>query len=282
MQKKKLEEKFFKIIMQTTVLFLIFILLSIFATIVIKGMPYLSWEMITSSPQGGFYLGKEGGILNAILGSLYLALGSTILAFIISYPIAIYINIYLKQNSRFAYIIRFVLDILWSMPSIVFGVFGFTIMMYFGVKTSLLNGILIVSFLIIPIIIKIIDESIKTIPKGLYYSSFSLGLTKFEFAKYIISKQTLPAIFTALLIAFGRAIGDTATVMFTAGYSDRIPSSLNNSVATLPLAIFYQLGSPFEEVRGRAYSSALILIILILAISILSRYILNKYNKNKI
>lgn len=282
MQKKYIEENIFKWLMRIAAFTIVGILILILSSILYKGISHLSWQMVTETPKGGFYLGKEGGILNAIIGSLYLALGSTVLAFVISYPIVIYINIYAKANSWWTHIIRIFFDILWGTPSIVFAALGFTIMIFLGAKTSLLAGILIVALLIMPIIVRTLDEIIKVIPKGLYHASFALGVTKWELAIKVITKQSLPGIVTALLLAFGRAIGDAAIVMFTTGYTDRIPTSIFDSTATLPLAIFYQLGSPVEEVRGRAYASALILVLLVLCISVLSRYFTNKYNKFKV
>lgn len=282
MQKKYIEENIFKWLMRIAAFTIVGILILILSSILYKGIFHLSWQMVTETPKGGFYLGKEGGILNAIIGSLYLALGSTVLAFVISYPIVIYINIYAKASSWWTHIIRIFFDILWGTPSIVFAALGFTVMIFLGAKTSLLAGILIVTLLIMPIIVRTLDEIIKVIPKGLYHASYALGITKWEMAIKVITKQSLPGIVTALLLAFGRAIGDAAIVMFTTGYTDRIPTSIFDSTATLPLAIFYQLGSSVEKVRGRAYASALILVLLVLCLSILSRYFTNKYNKFKV
>jgi phosphate transport system permease protein len=89
----------------------------------------------------------------------------------------------------------------------------------------------------------------------------------------------LPGIITAVLLAFGRAIGDAASVLFTAGYTDRMPTSLLRPVASLPLAVFFQLGTPFPEVQQRAYASALILTVIVLAISLGSRWLANRLNK---
>ena len=97
-------------------------------SILIKGIPSLSIAMITQTPKGGFYFGKEGGILNAIIGSLYLAIGSTFLAFIIGLPIALYMNTWLFHKERTVHGLRFILDLLWGIPSIVYGAFGFTVM----------------------------------------------------------------------------------------------------------------------------------------------------------
>lgn len=253
----------------------------IIATIVYKGLPSLSWDMISKIPGGGFYIGKEGGILNAIVGSLYIAGGASVIALLISLPIVLYINIYLKKNSWLGNIIRLAYDVLFGIPSIVYGAFGFTIMIYFGLKTSLLAGIITITLLVIPIMIRTMDEVVRWVPKELLDASYALGLTRYEASKVVI-RQVIPGILTAILLSFGRAIGDAASVLFTAGFSDNIPNELDQPTATLPLAIFFQLGSPVEEVQNRAYAAALILTIIVLLISVAARLLSKRFSKNKI
>jgi phosphate transport system permease protein len=98
----------------------------------------------------------------------------------------------------------------------------------------------------------------------------------------VITRQLMPGIVTAILLAIGRGIGDAATVLFTAGYTDNIPNALSSPAATLPLSIFFQLGSPVEEVQNRAYASALILAIVILILSFGARYFSSRFSKNRI
>jgi phosphate transport system permease protein len=282
MNRKKIEENVFKVVMRLATATIIFFLLLILVSIFVKGLPYLSWEMISSKPEGGYYFGKGGGILNAIVGSLYLGIGSTVLALLIGLPLALFMNVNLLKNKKFVNVIRFMLDLLWGIPSIVYGAFGFMIMIYFGIQTSLLAGIITVTLFIIPIMVRAIDEVLKSVPLGLMEASFSLGATKTETAFVVFIRQCLPGIITAVLLSFGRAIGDAAAPLFTAGFTDNIPTSLGQPAATLPLSIFFQLSSPIPEVRGRAYASAVVLTLIILIISIISRYIGNKYQKNKI
>lgn len=277
---KKLEEQIFFGLMKLATVTILFGLLFILFTILWKGIPNLSWEMISQKPQGGFYMGGGGGILNAICGSLLLGLGATIFGLTLSIPIVIWLNIYASQYSRNAVIVRTALDMLWGIPSIVFGAFGFIIMLALGIKASLLAGIVILTLLILPIMVRGMDEVIKTIPKELHESTLSLGATRWEMATKVILRKALPGIVTATLLGFGRAIGDAAAVMFTAGFTDNIPQKLTDPVASLPLSIFFQLGSPFEIVRGRAYAAALVLTIIILVISFLSRLITAKYQKH--
>jgi phosphate transport system permease protein len=281
MKLKFIEEKIvnFLMIFATCIVFAFFA--SIIWTIVQRGFPSLTWEMITQLPGGGFYLGKEGGILNAIVGSLMIVFGSTLLGLLISIPVVFYINIYLKKESKIAYLIRLTFDILFGIPSIVYGAFGFTIMIFFGLQTSLLGGIIVITLLIIPIFIRSMDEVAKSIPRNLLDATYSLGATKLETGQVIL-RQIAPGIATATLLSVGRAIGDAAGVMFTAGFTDNIPTSLGQPAATLPLSVFFQLSSPIPEVRERAYAAALLLTIIVLILSIVGRIITNRFSKNRI
>lgn len=279
MEARKIEEGIFKILMKIATVLVVMSLVLILGVIIVKGLPALDLSMITQTPKGGYYLGKQGGILNAIVGSLYLAGGATILAMLISIPVALYLNVYRRKASRFAYLVRFSLDVLWGVPSIVYGAFGFSIMLLFGIGASLLGGIITIALLILPVMTRAMDEVISMVPFELVDASYSLGATRLETAVKVVSRQALPGILTAILVAFGRGIGDAATVLFTAGYTDSIPDSLLRPAASLPLAIFFQLGTPFPEVQRRAYASAFVLTLIILLISISSRLLTAKFRR---
>jgi phosphate transport system permease protein len=279
---KYIEQDFFRILMALSTFLIILALGLIIFSILVKGIPALSWDMIFKKPGGGFYFGKDGGIANSIVGSLYLAVGATIFAAIIGIPVALYMNVNLVKRTKVAHGIRFLLDILWGLPSIVYGAFGFVIMIAMGLRVSLLAGIIVVGFFILPIMIRGIDEGLKTIPRGMLESSLSLGATNLVIAFRIYLIQCMPVVVTSVLLSFGRAIGDAAAVMFTTGFTDNIPPSLTQPAATLPLAIFYQLSSPIAEVKARAYASAVILIFIVLLISIGTRILNKRFIKNTI
>ncbi len=264
----------------TTLLVFLFVG-SILYTVIRNGWSAMSWEMISSLPGGGFYIGKEGGLLNAIAGSLYIVGASTILGLAVSIPVVFYLNVYLKKNSRRASLARLAYDVLFGIPSIVYGAFAFTIMIYLGLKTSLAGGIIVITLLIIPIFIRTMDEIARELPQDMLNASFSLGATRYETIKVVV-RQIAPGIATATLLSIGRAIGDAAAVLFTAGYTDSIPASLGQPAATLPLAVFFQLSSPIPEVQERAYAAALMLTVIVLFLSILGRIITNRFSKNKI
>jgi phosphate transport system permease protein len=256
-------------------------LVLILATIVWRGLPALNLDMLTQTPKGGYYLGKEGGILNAIVGSFYLAGGATLLAVVISLPIVLYLQIYAARTRR-AELARLVLDVLWGIPSIVYGAFGFIIMLAVGMRASLLAGIITLALIELPIIVRGMDEAISLVPNALHEASLALGATRLETGIKVVVRQTAPALLTAVLLAFGRGIGDAAAVLFTAGYTDRLPDSLLSPVASLPLAVFFQLGTPFPAVRERAYAAALVLTVIVLAISLISRRLAKRLTKHVI
>lgn len=280
MSRRKFQERFALVLMVSSTAVILGCLLLILITVTAKGLPHLDLEMVTRPPAGGYYLGKEGGVLNAIVGSLYLTGGATFLALLISLPVVICLNVYIRRGSPWASAIRFSLDVLWGVPSIVYGAFGFTLMLALGLRASLLGGIIAVALLIFPVMSRAMDEAVRMIPRGLLTASYALGATRWETALKVVLRQSLPGLLTAVLIAFGRGVGDAASVIFTAGFSDSIPVSLLRPAATLPLAIFFQLGTPFPEVQGRAYASALVLTVIILLISVLSRRLTRKFTRN--
>lgn len=281
MKSKYIEEFIIKILMGIALLAVFGFVAGIVYTIFHRGWSCISWEMVSSLPGGGFYIGKEGGFLNAIVGSVYIVAASTLLGLAVSIPVVFYLNIYLRSNSKFAYVARLAYDVLFGIPSIVYGAFAFTLMIWLGLRTSLLGGILVTTLLIIPILIRSMDEVVRNFPRDLLEASYSLGATRLE-TMGVVLRQIMPGVATATMLSVGRAIGDAAGVMFTAGFSDSIPSSLTQPAATLPLSIFFQLSAPQTEVQNRAYAAALVLTMIVLVISLAGRFIMHRFSKNKI
>ncbi len=277
--RRRAAEAIFKVLMLASFAFVVGVLGLILWTILSKGLPALSWAMLTQIPTGGYYLGKGGGILNAILGSVYMAGGGTILALITGLPIALYLETYLEKNSWGSFV-RLALDILWGIPSIVYGAFGFMVMLLLEIRASLLGGMLTLALLELPIMTRAMDEVIRMMPEELEQAALALGSTRLEVALRVVTRQMLPGLVTAVLLAFGRGIGDAASVLFTAGYTDRLPTSLLRPAASLPLAIYFQLSMPTPEVQKRAYAAALILTLIVLAVSLGSRWLASRAGKH--
>ena len=143
----------------------------------------------------------------------------------------------------------------------------------------MLGGVIALTLLELPIMARAIDETLKMVPHQLKEASYSVGATRFETMFKVVTRQALPGIMSGIILAFGRGIGDAASILFTAGYTDYIPHSLFEPVASLPLAIFFQLGTPFPEVQERAYASALILLVMVLFLTVSSRLLTRQFSK---
>lgn len=281
MKLKFVEEKIMRIVMLAMTVLVVVFAGDILYTIIRNGCRAMSWEMLTCLPGGGFYIGREGGLLNAIAGSFYIVGASTILGLMVSIPVVFFLNVYLTGRSGWAGAVRLAFDILFGVPSIVYGAFAFTLMVALGLKTSLAGGILVITILIIPVFVRSMDEIARGMPRDILNASYSLGATRLETIKVLL-RQIAPGIATATLLSIGRAVGDAAAVLFTAGYTDNIPTALSQPAATLPLAVFFQLNSPIPAVQERAYAAALILTAGILILSILGRLITAYFSRNRI
>lgn len=279
-RRKVLSERWWRFVSGAAACSLIVVLAFIVTIIFLKGFRALTPAMVFTTPKGGYYFGGEGGVLNAIAGSGFIGMGATLLAILVGVPAALFINVYLVRHLRTRNAIRYLLDALWGIPSIVYGAFGFTLMLYMGMNASLLAGVITVALLVTPIMVRTFDEVLCNVPRGLQEAALALGMTRIETAFRVMFRQGFPGFITAVLLAFGRGIGDAASVLFTAGYTDLIPVNLDEPTATLPLSIFFQLSSPIPEVRERAFAAAAILTIIILVVSIAARYLSGKYAKS--
>lgn len=273
-----MEEAVFKGLMIISLGLVLMALAGIIFVIVMKGASALSLSMLIETPKGGYYLGKEGGIANAIVGSLCLAFGASFLSILLSLPVAFALQGEYTSR-RVAACTRLVLDVLWGIPSIVYGAFGFVVMVYFGIRASLLGGIFVLTLLMLPIMIRSMEEVVRMVPLELKEVSYSLGTTRIETTLSVVLRQAVPGTITAVLLAFGRGIGDAASILFTTGYTDYMPGSLLDPVASLPLSIFFQFATPVPEVQDRAYASALVLLFIVLLVNIVSRILGRRFSK---
>ncbi|MBR1926231.1 MAG: phosphate ABC transporter permease PstA [Bacteroidales bacterium] len=277
---KYIEERVMRVLMVASALLVLAVVVSIILTIVLKGIRFLSWDMVSKVPGKDWNIADDGGFLNAILGSLMVVVPAMILAAAVSIPVVFYMNLYLRRSHPLSYAARLAFDVLYGIPSIVYGAFAFTIMVLVGMRASLLGGIIVSTLLMIPMMVRSGDEISKSVPDEMIDASYSLGATKWETLKVVI-RQVLPGMITAALLAVGKAIGDAAAVMFTAGFSDAVPQSLSDPTATLPLAIFNWIIMP-EPFPGRCYSAALVLTIIVLLLSLSGRWLGRRFTKNNI
>lgn len=277
---KFIEEKVVKALMWVSVSLVILVVASIVCTIFVKGFGSLSWDMVTKVPGRNWNTTDDGGFINAIWGSVIVVAPATLIAMVVSIPVVFYMNLYRRRSNWLSYVARLAYDVLYGIPSIVYGAFAFMIMVMVGMRASVLGGIIVSTLLIIPMFIRNGDEISKSVPDDMIDASYSLGATKWETLKVVV-RQVLPGMATATLLAVGKAIGDAAAVMFTAGFSDSMATSLSSPTATLPLAIFNWVTMP-DPFPGRAYAAALVLTVIVLILSLGGRWITNHFTKNNL
>ncbi|MFA0752956.1 MAG: hypothetical protein IMHGJWDQ_001171 [Candidatus Fervidibacter sp.] len=270
---RRRQERWMKVAMMAATSLLIGSFFALLTVLVVKGWQAISWSMVVKLPTGGAYFGGEGGILNAIVGSLLLAVGATSLSLLVALPTALLLQPDYAGRKKFAQFLRSLLDGLWGVPSIVYGACGYALLVALGWRACLLGGLIALAFVELPIMVRAMDEALGIVPKAMKEAAYALAFTRYETMRHVVLRQALPSLVTAVLLAFGRGIGDAASVLFTAGYTDNIPRSLFDPVASLPLTVFFLLNTPFEEGQRRAYAAAFVLLVLVLAVNVLARVI---------
>jgi phosphate transport system permease protein len=220
-------------------------------------------------------MGKAGGIVSTIIGTIYL----TALAILVATPLgvgsAIYLTEYTKENV-FTKIIRFGADCLAGIPSIIFGLFGFILFVIkFGMGWSILSGGLTLAFMILPTIIRTSEEAIKAVPVSYREVSTALGGSKWQTVSKVVLPNALPGILTGVILSIGRCIAETACVIFTAGSSLRLPTSLFDSARTM--AVHFYILTREGISMERAYGTAVILIISIIFVNFIAYWIMYRF-----
>ncbi|MEZ0536350.1 phosphate ABC transporter permease PstA [Caldicellulosiruptoraceae bacterium PP1] len=252
----------------------IFLLVTILFHILKNGLGSLSLSFITDFPEE---MGKSGGIFPVIIGTIYV----TILAVLISTPIgvlsALYLTEYAKKGKILSFI-RFGTETLAGIPSIIYGLFGFSFFVIFlGFRWSILSGALTLSIMILPTIIRTSEEAIKTVPLSYREGSLSLGASKWQTIVKIVIPSAIPGIITGIILGLGRAIGETAAVLLTAGSSLNLPADIFSATRTMSVHLYILASEGIS--KGNAYATATLLIILILVINFGANYISNRINR---
>jgi len=251
-----------------TLAILVFIILFVLQ----KGLPAVGFKFLLSNPQD---MGKAGGIFPVVIGTILL----TVVAIAIATPLGVGTAIYLTEytrESRATRIIRFGADCLAGIPSIIFGLFGFIFFVtILQMGWSILSGGLTLAFMILPTIIRTSEEAIKSVPNSFREVSFSLGATRWETVQKVVLPSALPGIVTGVMLGVGRSIGETAAVIFTAGSSLRMPTSLMDSARTMSVH-FYILAREGISTEN-AYGTAAILVITILLINLTAYGLMNRF-----
>ena len=236
-----------------------------------KGLPVLSLRFLFTNPQD---MGRAGGIFPMLVGSVLLPVLAVTLATPLGVGTAVFFTEYTRE-SRVTRLIRFGTDCLAGIPSIIFGLFGFI----FFVTTlhlgwSILSGGLTLAFMILPTIIRTSEEAVKAVPKSFREVSFSLGATRWQTVRKVVLPNALPGIATGIMLGVARSIEETAVVIFTAGSSLRLPTSLLDSTRTMAVH-FYILAREGISTEN-AYGTAATLVILVLAVNLLAYWLMNR------
>jgi phosphate transport system permease protein len=267
----RLTDSFVRYFLNAQAIFTVGILIIIIFIIFIKGIGSCSLNFMLTYPED---MGRHGGIFPAVIGTLFLVVLSILFATPLGLGTAIYLTEYTKE-SRLTTIIRFGVESLAGIPSIIYGLFGFIFFVIkLGMGWSLLAGSLTLTIMILPTIIRTSEEAIKAVPKNLRMVSYSLGATKWETTVKVVLPSAAPGILTGIMLSIGRAVGETAAVIFTMGSSLRLPTSVMESGRTMAVH-FYILAREGISME-KAYATALVLVASILAINILAYYTMHK------
>lgn len=258
------------------------ILFWILGFIIYNGIGVISWEFLSTSPTDGM---TSGGIFPAIVGTLYLVIGSMIFALPLGVMSAIYTNEY-AGNSWVVKFIRVMTNNLGGIPSIVFGLFGMVLFVNtLGFGDSILSGSLTLGLLVLPLVIRTTEEALRAVPNSYRTGSLALGATKLQTIRKVVLPAALPNITTGVILSIGRVSGETAPILFTvaAYFLPKLPNSILDQAMALPyhLYVIATSGTDIEASRPIAYGTALVLISIVLLMNILATFLRRYFERNK-
>ena len=283
MSKKNLYQKIAFWVFRILSFLVIGVLFGILGFLIVKGGSVLSWDFITKMPEDGM---TKGGIYPAIVGTLYLILGSMLFALPVGVMSGIYINEYVRDGF-FKRFVNLMTNNLAGVPSIVFGLFGMALFvnkLKFG--DSLIAGSLTLGLMVLPVIIRTTEEALKMVENSYRHASYALGASKLQTISRVVLPISLPNIITGVILSVGRVSGETAPILFTvaAYFLPKLPHSIFDQVMALPyhLYVIATSGTNIEASRPMAYGTALVLILIVLILNLTANFIrrlLSKKNR---
>lgn len=242
-------------------------LIWILVYVILKGAPAISWSFFTQLPTPAGIPG--GGLLNALVGSaITVGIGA-----LIATPIGVLAAIYLyyRGNTTLGTAVRFGTDVISGVPSIVMGIFAYTIVVLPQRHFSAFSGGAVLSFIMLPIILRTTEEMLRLIPKTLREGSLALGAAEWRTSLSVILPAVMNGVLTGLMLAIARAAGEAAPMLFTAFGNPFLNLSPSQPIATLPHTIFIYAISPYPDLQEKAWGTALVLIILVLILNVGAR-----------
>lgn len=255
-------------------------IIAVVVYILVQGLPAISLEFLTGFPKDGM---RAGGIWPAIVGTLYLTLGTAVFAVPLGIGAAIYLSEYATEN-RWTRTIRIAIINLAGIPSVVYGLFGlglFVVFLQFG--TSILAGSLTLSIMTLPVIISTTEEALRAVPQSFRTVSISLGATQWQTIRRIVLPQALPGILTGVILGLERAAGETAPILFTvaAFFLPRLPTSPLDATMALPYHLFViSTQVPGMPVKIQ-YGTALVLLVFVLGMNFFATSIRSRARRKR-
>ena len=241
-------------------------------TLFSQGLAWVSLDVFTKiTPPPG----SEGGLSNALVGSLMLTSGGII----IGAPIGVFAGTYLSEYGRgkiVAGVVRFVNDILLSAPSIIIGMFIYEVVVVTSGHFSGWAGILALAMIVLPVVVRTTEDMLRLVPDSMREAAAALGAPQWKVITRIVYRGAMSGILTGILLAVARISGETAPLLFTALNNQFWSTNLDRPLANLPVVIFQFAMSPYEDWHHLAWAGALIITVAVLLLNIFARYILYK------
>ena len=266
-ERRRLKSRVMVSIMALAVILAVLPLVFILLNLVVKGASSLNWAFFVETPAPAGQSG--GGVGHAVLGTLIIV-G---MACLMGLPIGVGAGIYSAEYpaSRLARVARFVADVMNGTPSIVVGVFAWTLIVANQKHFSGLAGSVALAMLLIPMVMRTTEEMVKLVPNSLREAALALGYPRWRTSLRVVLRTALPGIVTGSLLAIARIAGETAPLLFTALGSQFFSTNPNQPMAALPLVVFTYATGPYEEWHRLAWATALVLIIVVFVLSLAAR-----------
>ena len=262
---------------------LLYALMALVMAGVIAVLVYILLYILKSSAgflNFSFFTQSESGILPMIVTTLYVVLVSIAIALPVGISGAIFLNEY-SGNSGLIRILRLAIETLAGIPSIIYGLFGLLMFCRFlGFGQSIIAGAFTLSIMILPVIIRTTEESLKSIPDSFREGSLALGATRFQTILHVVLPSALPGIVTSVILAVGRVVGESAPVLLTVGLTRNMPRTIFESGRTLTIHLYYLTNEAVHpEDFGKAFATAAVLVILVVIINTATKIITNNFRK---
>jgi phosphate transport system permease protein len=244
-----------------------------------KGIGAWNWDFFTSDPTGRF-LGDPGGIKSAVIGTIMIVALAALIAIPIGIGVAVYLVEYGKQ-SRFANLVRYFVDVMTGVPSIVFGLFIYIVLILSGALGTFAGwkGSVALALLMLPVVTRSSEVVLNLVPNGLKEAGLALGSPRWRLIFRVILPTALPGLITGSLLAIARAAGETAPLLFTAFAINATTFNLGEQMNSLPIQIFNDVRQAQDRIVERAWGAALTLVMLILLLTLAARLVARRSRK---